>query len=160
MNGLVWFIDHAETVTEDNMKRIKALGGGIAVQHRMAYQGESFIHRYGKKPALTSPPVKKMLEMGIPVGLGTDGTRVASYNPWVALYWITTGKTIGGTQVMGKENTLDRKTALSLSTYGGYELIKDYQKGKIQKGYFADLTILDKDYFTVNDEDIKTSPQN
>ncbi len=155
LNGLVWFIDHAETVTEDNMKRIKALGGGIAVQHRMAYQGESFIHRYGKKPALTSPPVKKMLEMGIPVGLGTDGTRVASYNPWVALYWITTGKTIGGTQVMAKENTLDRKTALSLSTYGGYELIKDYQKGKIQKGYFADLTILDKDYFTVNDEDIK-----
>lgn len=155
LNGLVWFIDHAETVTEDNMKRIKAMGGGIAIQHRMAYQGESFIHRYGKKPALASPPVKKMLEMGIPVGLGTDGTRVASYNPWVALYWITTGKTIGGNQVMGKENTLDRKTALSLSTYGGYELIKDYQKGKIQKGYFADLTILDKDYFTVNDEDIK-----
>ena len=155
LNGLVWFMDHAETVTEDNMKRIKALGGGIAVQHRMAYQGESFIHRYGKKPALASPPVKKMLEMGIPVGLGTDGTRVASYNPWVALYWITTGKTIGGTQVMGKENTLDRKTALSLSTYGGYELIKDYQKGKIQKGYFADLTILDKDYFEVKDEEIK-----
>jgi len=155
LNGLVWFIDHAETITEDNMKRIKAMGGGIAIQHRMAYQGESFIHRYGKKPALASPPVKKMLEMGIPVGLGTDGTRVASYNPWVALYWITTGKTIGGNQVMGKENTLDRKTALSLSTYGGYELIKDYQKGKIQKGYFADLTILDKDYFTVNDEEIK-----
>lgn len=156
LNGLVWFIDHAETVTEENMKRIKALGGGIAVQHRMAYQGESFIHRYAKKAALASPPVKKMLEMGIPVGLGTDGTRVASYNPWVALYWITSGKTIGGTQVMAKENTLDRKTALSLSTYGGYELIKDYEKGKIQKGYFADLTILDKDYFTVNEEEIKT----
>ncbi|WP_265130100.1 amidohydrolase [Chryseobacterium oranimense] len=155
LNGLVWFIDHAETVSEDNMKRIKALGGGIAVQHRMAYQGESFIHRYGKKAALASPPVKKMLEMGIPVGLGTDGTRVASYNPWVALYWITTGKTLGGTQVMAKENALDRKTALSLSTFGGYELIKDYEKGKIKKGYFADLTILDRDYFSVNEEEIK-----
>ncbi|WP_262484326.1 amidohydrolase [Chryseobacterium oranimense] len=155
LNGLVWFIDHAETVSEDNMRRIKALGGGIAVQHRMAYQGESFIHRYGKKAALASPPVKKMLEMGIPVGLGTDGTRVASYNPWVALYWITTGKTLGGTQVMAKENALDRKTALSLSTFGGYELIKDYEKGKIKKGYFADLTILDRDYFSVNEEEIK-----
>ena len=93
-------------------KRIKALGGGIAIQHRMAYQGESFIHRYGKKAALAAPPVKKMLELGLPVGLGTDGTRVASYNPWIALYWITTGKTIGGTQVMAKENILDRITAL------------------------------------------------
>lgn len=155
LNGLVWFIDHAETVSEDNMKRIKALGGGIAIQHRMAYQGESFIHRYGKKAALASPPVKKMLEMGIPVGLGTDGTRVASYNPWVALYWITTGKTLGGTQVMAKENVLDRKTALSLSTFGGYELIKDNEKGKIKKGYFADLTILDRDYFSVSEEEIK-----
>jgi predicted amidohydrolase YtcJ len=78
-----------------------------------------------------------MLEMGIPVGLGTDGTRVASYNPWIALYWITTGKTIGGNQVMAKENTLDRKTALSLSTYGGYELIKDYQKGKNSERIFC-----------------------
>lgn len=155
LNGLVWFIDHAETVSEENMKRIKTMGGGIAVQHRMAYQGESFIHRYGKKAALASPPVKKMLEMGIPVGLGTDGTRVASYNPWVALYWVTSGKTLGGAQVMAKENALDRKTALSLSTFGGYELIKDYEKGKIKEGYFADLTILDRDYFSVNEEEIK-----
>ena len=80
----------------------------------MAYQGESFIHRYGKKAALAAPPVKRMLELGIPVGLGTDGTRVASYNPWIALYWITTGKTIGGTQVMAKENTMDRMTALKI----------------------------------------------
>ena len=156
LNGLVWFFDHAETVSEANLQRIKALGGGIAVQHRMAYQGESFIHRYGKKAALAAPPVKRMLELGIPVGLGTDGTRVASYNPWVALYWITTGKTIGGTQVMTKDNTLDRLTALRLFANGGYDLIKETSKGKIEKGYYADLAILDKDYFSVEDEAVKT----
>lgn len=155
LNGLVWFFDHAETISEQNMQRIKALGGGVAIQHRMAYQGESFIHRYGKKAALAAPPVKRMLELGLPVGLGTDGTRVASYNPWVSLYWITTGKTIGGTQVMAKENTLDRKTALKLITQGGFDLIKEQLKGKIQKGYFADLVILDKDYLSVEDEAIK-----
>ena len=137
------------------MQRIKALGGGIAIQHRMAYQGENFIHRYGKKAALAAPPVKKMLELGLPVGLGTDGTRVASYNPWIALYWITSGKTIGGVQVMAKENVLDRTTALKLMTAGGYSLIKEQAKGKIQKGYYADLVILNKDYFTVQDEAIK-----
>jgi predicted amidohydrolase YtcJ len=155
LNGLVWFIDHAETISEENMQRIKQLGGGIAIQHRMAYQGESFIHRYGKKAALASPPIKKMLELGLPVGLGTDGTRVASYNPWIALYWIITGKTIGGTQVMAKSNTLDRTTALKLITSGGYDLIKEQSKGKIQKGYFADLVILDKDYLTVDEQEVK-----
>jgi predicted amidohydrolase YtcJ len=154
LNGLVWFIDHAETISEENIKRIKALGGGVAIQHRMAYQGERFIHRYGKKAALAAPPVKKMLELGLPVGLGTDGTRVASYNPWIALYWITSGKTIGDVQVMAKENVLDRTTALKLMTAGGYSLIKEQAKGKIQKGYFADLVILDKDYFTIPEQAI------
>lgn len=156
LDGLVWFFDHAETVSEENMQRIKALGGGIAIQHRMAYQGESFIHRYGRKAGLASPPVKRMLELGLPVGLGTDGTRVASYNPWIALYWVTTGKTIGGTTVMAKENTLDRATALKLITSGGYDLIREKSKGKIRKGYFADLVILDRDYFNVNEEEIKS----
>ena len=137
------------------MQRIKALGGGIAIQHRMAYQGESFVQRYGKNPALASPPVKRMLELGIPVGLGTDGTRVASYNLWMALYWITTGKTVGGTQIMAQKNALDRVTALRLATHKGYELIKEEKKGKIEQGYYADLVILDKDYLTVTDEEIK-----
>ena len=122
----------------------------------MVYQGESFIHRYGKNVAKNAPPVKRMLEIGIPVALGTDGTRVASYNPWVALYWITTGKTIGSVQVMSSDNVLDRQTALQLITSAGYDLIKDKFKGKIQKGYYADLVILDKDFFTVPDEEIKT----
>ncbi|QNA45898.1 amidohydrolase [Lacibacter sediminis] len=155
LNGLVWFFDHAETISEENMQRIKALGGGIAIQHRMAYQGEGFIHRYGKQAALAAPPVKRMLEIGLPVGLGTDGTRVASYNPWVSLYWITTGKTIGGTTVLAKENILDRIAALRLITTGGYSLIKENNKGSIQKGFYADIAILDRDYFTVSENEIQ-----
>jgi predicted amidohydrolase YtcJ len=155
LNGLIWFFDHAETISEGNLKRIKALGGGISIQHRMAYQGETFIHRYGKDAASNAPPVKKMLELKLPVGLGTDGTRVASYNPWVALYWITTGMTLGGTQAMAKENVLDREAALRLITSGGYELIREADtKGRIKKGYFADLAILDKDYFDISDAEI------
>src|SRR5947199_353821 len=87
-NGLRWFFDHAETVTERNLDRIKALDGGIAVQHSMAYQGEYFINRYGANAAQQTPPIKQMLRTGIPVGAGTDATRVASYNPWVSLYWM------------------------------------------------------------------------
>ena len=75
LNGLVWMIDHAETISEENMQRIRALGGGIAIQHRMAYQGESFIHRYGKKAALAVPPVKRMLELGITGSTGNGWNK-------------------------------------------------------------------------------------
>ena len=65
-DGLRWFFDHAETVTDRNLERIKALGGGIAVQHRMAFQGEYFIDRYGAKAAEHTPPIAEMLRDGHP----------------------------------------------------------------------------------------------
>ncbi len=58
-NGLHWFFDHAETITERNIERVKALGGGIAVQHRMAFRGEYFVDRYGKEAVKHTPPVAK-----------------------------------------------------------------------------------------------------
>src|SRR3989454_7424734 len=117
-NHLSWFFDHAETITDRNLERVKALGGGIAIQHRMAYQGEYFMDRYGKKAVERTPPVRKMLELGIPVGAGTDATRVASYNPWVSLYWLVTGKTVGGVLMYPEKSRLAREEALHLYTQG------------------------------------------
>lgn len=155
LNGLLWFFDHAETVSTENLQRIKALNGGIAIQHRMAYQGEAFIKRYGKQAATNTVPLKKMMEMGIKVGMGTDGTRVASYNPWVGLYWLTTGKTFGGLKYMNEENILDRTTALKLFTQGSAQLINlDSDRGILKKDYLADFTILSDDYFSVPENNI------
>src|SRR5262249_13587557 len=74
----------------------------------MAYQGEHFIARYGSAAAAHAPPIRHMLDMGIPVGAGTDATRVASYNPWVALYWLVAGKTVGGTSLYPAANRMSR----------------------------------------------------
>jgi len=147
LNGLSWFFDHAETVSEENLKRIKALNGGISIQHRMAFQGENFVARYGKQAARNTPPIRQMLDMGIKVGAGTDGTRVASYNPWVALYWLSTGKTIGGHDYTANENKLDRLTALKLYTQGSASLINQQgDRGTLKTGYLADLAVLSDDY--------------
>ncbi len=149
-NGLRWYFDHAETVSEANLRRVKALGGGIAVQNRMSYQGENFVARYGKSAAAASPPVKKMLAMGIPVALGTDATRVSSYNPWMALYWLVSGRTAGGTELYPPANRLDRLAALRLMTVGSAQLTGEAGvKGKIAPGYYADLALLSADYLTV-----------
>ena len=154
--NLRWFFDHAETVSEKNIERIKRLNGGIAVQHRMAFQGEYFVDRYGKDAAMQSPPLRKMLDMGVPVGGGTDATRVASYNPWVSLYWLVTGKTVGGLSLYGESNRLDRKEALSLWTLGSaYKSNEETAKGALQPGMYADLAVLSQDYMTIPDEAIK-----
>jgi predicted amidohydrolase YtcJ len=154
--GLRWFFDHAETVTERNLERIKALGGGIAVQHRMAYQGEYFIDRYGADAAGHTPPIKRMLGMGIPVGAGTDATRVASYNPWVALYWLVAGRTVGGTPLYPEENRLDRAEALRRYTAGSAWFSgEEATKGAVAPGQLADLAVLSADYFSVPEEEIK-----
>src|SRR5208282_3848696 len=116
LTGLNWFFDHAETVTDRNLERIARLGGGVAVQHRMTYQGEYFVARYGAAAAERTPPVARMLEMGLPVSAGTDATRVASYNPWVSLAWLVTGRTLGGMRLYPTHNLLDREMALRMWT--------------------------------------------
>jgi predicted amidohydrolase YtcJ len=154
--GLNWIFDHCETIDERNMERVKALGGGIAIQSRMAFQGEYFTAQYGQEAAEQTPPVKNMLEMGIPVGGGTDATRVSSYNPWLGLYWLTSGKTVGGLQLYSDDGRLSRETALELYTRGSAWFSSEQaKKGSIKKGQLADLTVLDRDYFTVAEEEIK-----
>jgi predicted amidohydrolase YtcJ len=156
LNGLHWFFDHCETIGDRNLERIKALGGGIAIQHRMAYQGEYFVDRYGAKAAQRTPPIRQMLKMGIPVGAGTDATRVASYNPWIALYWLTTGNTVGGLNLYNEINRLDRTEALRLYTVGSsWFSSEENKKGTIGHGQLADLSVLSADYFSVPDEQIK-----
>ena len=155
--GMHWFIDHAETIAPRNIDRIRALGGGIAIQHRMAYQGERFIERYGKAKAEQSPPVKRMLAAGVPLGAGTDATRVASYNPFVSLYWLITGKTVGGTTLYTEANRLDRMDALRLWTAGSAWFSSEQgRKGALVPGQLADLAVLSADYFSIPDEDIKS----
>jgi hypothetical protein len=95
--------------------------------------------------------------MGVPVGAGTDATRVATYNPWVALYWLVSGRTIGGLAMTPERSRLDRVTALRLWTEGSaWFSTEQGDKGRIAAGQFADLAVLDGDYFSVPEEEIKS----
>lgn len=155
LEGLNWFFDHAETISEQSIDRIAALGGGIAVQHRMAYQGEYFVERYGVGAAEATPPVARMLEKGVKVSAGTDATRVASYNPWVSLSWMITGRTVGGMAIYPRRNCLDRETALRVWTENvTWFSNEEGKKGRIEKGQFADLVVPDKDFFACAEEEI------
>jgi predicted amidohydrolase YtcJ len=155
LSGLNWFFDHAETISDKSIDRIAALGGGVAVQHRMAYQGEYFVERYGAGAAEATPPIARMLEKGTKVSAGTDATRVASYNPWVSLSWMITGRTLGGLRLYPERNCLDRETALRMWTENvTWFSNEEGKKGRIEKGQFADLVIPDRDFFSCPEDEI------
>jgi predicted amidohydrolase YtcJ len=153
-----WFFDHAETVSARSIDRIARLGGGVAIQHRMAFQGEYFLRRYGWQAVRHAPPIRELLASGVPLGAGTDATRVASYNPWLGLYWMVSGKTVGGTRLYGSENRLSREQALRLFTSNNAWFSGEVgRKGSIEVGRFADFAVLSQDYFVVAEERIKST---
>jgi hypothetical protein len=122
----------------------------------MAFQGEYFVDRYGAAAARRTPPIRRMLELGVPVGAGTDATRVASFNPFVSLYWLVSGKTVGGLELYPEENRMSREEALKLYTQGSsWFSTEDGTKGGLYPGQLADFAVLNGDYFSVSEEEIK-----
>lgn len=151
-----WIIDHAEGISQRNIERVKRLGGGVAVQNRMAFAGEYYAERYGKEAAGVAPPLRRLLDSGVPLGAGTDMTRVSSYNPWLSLYWMVSGRTVGGTQIYAQENRFTREEALRVHTVGSAWFSgEETTKGRIANGQLADFAVLSADYLTVPEEDIK-----
>ena len=154
-DGLRWALDHAETIRADQIQRVQRLGGGIAIQNRMSFAGEFFRDRYGAEVAAMAPPIRALLKSGVPLGGGTDATRVSSHNPWLALSWLVNGETAGGTVIYPPANRLSRLEALRLFTEGSAWFSgEEHQKGTLAPGMLADIAVLSEDYFSVPGKDI------
>src|SRR4029453_10602315 len=88
-----------EDASPETIARIKMLSGGIAVQDRMALAGERGLERWGVANGANAPPLRTMIESGIAVGAGTGAFRSANYSPMLSLWWLITGKTVGGSTI-------------------------------------------------------------
>ncbi len=156
-DGLRWAIDHAETIRPEQIQRIQRLGGGIAIQNRMAFAGEFFQERYGEAAAASAPPLRRLVESGVPLAGGTDATRVSSHNPWLSLYWMVAGKSVGGTSLIPVGKRLSRLEALRLFTTGSAWMSGEQdRKGALLPGRYADLAVLSADYFTAAEEALRS----
>ncbi|MFG3108947.1 amidohydrolase [Streptomyces tendae] len=153
--GNRWLFDHAETVSAESLDRINALGGAMSVQNRLSFQGEAFLRRYGPGAAADAPPIRAMLDRGMTVGAGTDATRVSTYNPWVALHWLVSGRSVGDLALRPAANRVDRRTALTMFTHAGAKLTGEEDvKGVLRAGCYGDLAVLSDDYFSVAEPEI------
>ncbi|MBE1275564.1 amidohydrolase [Enterovibrio baiacu] len=157
LNGLRWSIEHGETISEKSVLRIRALGGGLAIQNRMIFLGDDFVLRYGAEKAKATPPLRTILDSGIPVGMGTDATRGSTFNPWISLHYLVTGETASGRKLYDADNLMTRAEALHVHTIGSAWFSGEEDiKGRIVPGQLADFAILNKDYFEVPVNEIKT----
>ncbi|HWP24572.1 MAG TPA: amidohydrolase, partial [Candidatus Binatia bacterium] len=146
-----------EDPSSETVARIKKLGGGIVVQDRLALTGERSAELWGLEKARGTPPLRTLLQSGIPVGAGSDGFRASSYSPMLGLWWLVTGKTVAGSNLRNKNQSLTREEALSLYTIrNAWFSFEEDRKGSIEVGKLADLAVLSGDYLTVPEDQIRS----
>jgi predicted amidohydrolase YtcJ len=157
LKGLRWSIEHAETISAANIARVKALGGGIALDTKMALHGDGFVKTHGREKALLTPRLRELVDSGIPLAMTTDAYRAATFNPWIGISWMVSGRSVSGSEVLAKDNRLTRAEALGLFTHrAAWFMNAESEMGMIAPGHLADFALLDRDYFTVAEAEIKS----
>lgn len=147
---------HLEDAAAETIERIKQLGGAIAVQNRLALTGERNVEIWGEQKARNAPPLRTMIQSGVPLGAGSDAMRSANHSPMLSLWWLVTGRTVTGTRLRDPQQNASRAEALRMYTIGSAWLIADEKRrGSIEAGKLADLAVLNADYMTVPEEQIR-----
>ncbi len=146
---------HAESISAANIARVADLGVGIAVQGRLVLRGADSARAWGADVARAAPPLRDLLDAGIQIGAGTDGTIAASPNPWLSMWWLITGRALDGSAPRLARHRLTRFEALDAYTTGSaWFTFEDDHRGAIAPGLSADLAILSDDFFGVEDDTI------
>jgi predicted amidohydrolase YtcJ len=127
---------------------VKSSGAGIIVQSRLALLGDSLAQSKGQ--LRNAPPLRTILNLGVPLGAGSGGFRSSNYSPMLALSWLITGKTMADTPLRDPAQNLTRLQALRAYTLGSAWFTgEEKRKGSIEPGKLADLAVLNEDYLTV-----------
>jgi predicted amidohydrolase YtcJ len=152
--GLRFCLAHAEGISERNLKRARALGLGLALQDRMLMRASGSAAGWGERAVAHAPPLRRMIELGFPIGGGTDATVVSSINPWLSLWWMVSGRTFGGPRRVA-EHRLTRAQALGLYTHGSaWFSAEEGVRGRLAVGQLADIAVLDDDFFGIDEDAI------
>ncbi|MEO8259327.1 MAG: amidohydrolase family protein [Acidobacteriota bacterium] len=142
ITNLRWVISHVPQVNVDLVNRFKAIGGGLLVGWGPLRTGMN-----------VGPAYRMLFDNGIHLGYHSDGGDITVINPWLNFYTMITGRNLKGDVI--NDQTLTRAETLWLATAANKWFIEEDDLGSIEVGNHADLAVLDRDFFTVPDEDIK-----
>jgi hypothetical protein len=143
IRDLRWSLIHLQSIDETRLKRLMTLGAGASAQ-TWTYFGNG-----------GGPPFRRIVDSGIRAGVGTDSTNVAALDPWVSLFYMTTGRNVSG-MLTNEAQKVSRLEALRLYTEGSaWFSFDDHQLGSFTEGKYADLAVLSQDYLTVPEDQIR-----
>ncbi len=153
IKGLRWSFSHLDQIDETQLQRMKRLGMTAQIHSRPLIQGV-LMHKVHGEVAWEMPPFRRVQDSGIVWGLGSDATAVTTSNPFYTLGFAITGKMVGGHHV--NRQSITREEALIAHTRSNaFILFQEANLGSLQKGKYADLLVLDRDYLTVPADAIK-----
>ncbi len=158
LRAMRWAICHADQISHRNLERVRDLGVGITIQNGMSMRGVDCHPTWGKDLVTQAPPMRSMLDLGIPIAAGTDGTVACTYNPWRCISWLITGESVDGYAPRVETERLDRDRALSLYTSAGaWFSFEEETRGTLREGAHADFAVLSQDPLTVAEADIAST---
>ena len=143
IDRLRWSIIHLQSIDEPRLKALKELGCGASAQ-TWTYFGNG-----------GGPPFRRIVDSGIRAGVGTDSTNVSALDPWISLFYMTTGRNVAG-MLTNEGQQVSRVEALRLYTEGAaWFSFDEHQVGSFVAGKYADLAVLSHDYLTVSEPMIR-----
>jgi hypothetical protein len=155
LRQLRWSITHADNIQAAQLERVRALGMNLQLRSISVLGNRAAVMQRFGEAAYHMPPLRLVQDSGIPFGLGTDGTKAGQINPFVTLWWAVTGKALNGDIVL--RETLTREEALIAHTRANaYLMFQEENLGALKPGLLADLLVLDRDYLTVPEDEIKS----
>lgn len=154
MRALRWSLTHADAITAEQLERVRHLGMNIQLRSFAVMSDRAPLVEVLGDAAYDMPPLRLVQESGVAFGLGSDGTKAAQINPFVTLWWAVAGRALNGSELL--RQTLTREEALIASTRSNaYLMYQEQNIGSIRPGLLADMLVLDRDYLTVPEDEIK-----
>jgi predicted amidohydrolase YtcJ len=143
IDTLRWSIIHLQSIDDARLKTLKELGCGASAQ-TWTYLGNG-----------GGPPFRRIVDSGIRAGVGTDSTNVSALDPWLSLFYMTTGRNVAG-MLTNDGQQVSRVEALRLYTEGSaWFSFDDDHVGSFVTGKYADLAVISHDYLTVTEPTIR-----
>jgi len=143
IDTLRWSLIHLQRIDEARLDALEELGCGASAQ-TWTYFGNG-----------GGPPFRRIVDSGIRAGVGTDSTNVSALDPWISLFYMTTGRNVAG-MLTNDGQQVSRVEALRLYTEGAaWFSFDDHQVGSFVPGKYADLAVLSHDYLTVPEQMIR-----
>ncbi len=153
--GRRWSLGHAEPISRRSLERVKALELGIAIQNRMMFRSADSTALWGEEVGHNAPPLGDILDMGIPLGGGTDATVVSPFDPWRSIWWLVTGKSVDGAPPREERHRLSIEQALTAYTRGSaWFSFDEHDRGHLEPGALADIAIVDQDPFEIDPDEL------